>query len=103
DQIELAALKSTDDAVDTLTRAAFPRSLHSEGLHATVIRDREPLNVADYQNDARWPEGARARARARGYRSWIVVPMLHHDEAVGTSGVTRRAAGGLTHDGRALA
>jgi two-component system, NtrC family, sensor kinase len=102
DQIVLAALVSTDGAVDALTRAAFPRSLHSEGLHSKVIRDRTPLNVVDYQNDARWPEGARARARARGYRSWIVVPMLHHDEAIGTIAVTRREPGGFTEDEIAL-
>ena len=60
DQIELAALTSTDDAGDAATRARFPQSLHSEGSHAQAIRDRAPLNIADAQTDPRLPEAARA-------------------------------------------
>src|SRR4029077_3096549 len=48
DQIELAALTSTDDAGDAATRAIFPRSLQSGGVHPQVILDRAPLNIADY-------------------------------------------------------
>ena len=69
DQIELAALTSTDDAGDAALRALFPQSLQSEGTHAQAIRDRAPLNIADAQTDPRLPEAARAYARARGYRS----------------------------------
>jgi GAF domain-containing protein len=102
DQIELAALTSTDDAGDAATRAIFPRSLQSEGVHPQAILDRAPLNIADYQTDPRWPEAERARARLRGFRSWVVVPMLRHDEAVGTISVTRREPGGFTDDEIAL-
>ena len=102
DQIELAALTSTDDAGDAAVRATFPQSLQSEGPHAQVIRDRAPLNIADAQTDPRLPEAARACARVRGYRSWVVVPLLRHDEAVGTIAVTRREPGGFTDDEIAL-
>jgi signal transduction histidine kinase len=40
----------------------------------------------------------RASARARGYRSWITVPLLRYDEAVGTIAVTRREPGGFNDD-----
>ncbi len=102
DQIELAALTSTDDAGDAATRARFPQSLQSEGSNAQAIRDRAPINIADAQTDPRTPEAGRATARARGYRSQVVVPLLRHDEAVGTIAVSRREPGGFTDDEIAL-
>ncbi len=102
DQIELAALTSTDAAGDASMRALFPQSLHSEGPHAQVIRARAPFNIADCQSDPRAREALRASAHTRGYRSLVVVPLLRHDEAVGTIAVTRREAGGFTDDEIAL-
>ena len=60
DQIELAALTSTDAAGDAAMRARFPQSLQSEGPHAQAIRERAPLNIADAHTD---PRSARSRAR----------------------------------------
>src|SRR5262245_18138396 len=89
DQIEIATLKSTDEAGNAAVRAAYPHSLRSEEPHAQVIRDRVPLNIGDAHTDLRLPEATRAYARARGFRSWVLVPLLRHDEAVGSIGVTR--------------
>ncbi len=102
DQIELAAFTSTEDAGNATLRALFPRSIHSEGLHAHVCRDRAPISVADAHTDPRVAEAGRANARIRGYQSLVVVPMLHHGEAVGTISVTRPAPGGFTDDEIAL-
>ena len=102
DQIELAALTSTDAAGDATLRALFPQPLHSEGPHPQAIRARAPFNIADIQSDPRVPEALRASARVRGYRSMVVVPLLRHDEAVGTIAVTRREPGGFTDDEIAL-
>src|SRR5262249_32200092 len=102
DQIVLSALTSTDDVGDAALRAVFPAPVHSEGVHARVIRDREPFNLADAHSDPRLSEAERAAYRSRGSRSQGVVPMLHHDEAVGAIGVTRREAGGFTDDEIAL-
>ena len=96
EQIELAASTRTDEAGDAALRASFPRPLQSEGASAQAIRDRAPLNIADAHTDPRFPEAERARARVRGYRSRVVVPLLGHDEAVGAIGVTRREPGGFT-------
>jgi two-component system, NtrC family, sensor kinase len=102
DQIELAALTSTDGAGDDAVRALFPQSLHSELPLPQTIRDRAPLNIADTQSNPRYPEALRAVARARGYHSLAVVPMLRHDAAAGTISVTRREPGGFTDDEIAL-
>src|SRR5204863_5153096 len=102
DQLELAALTSTNEAGDAALRAAFPQALQSEDPNAQAIRDRAPLNIADAHTDPRWPEAGRAYARARGFRSWVVVPMLRHEEAIGAIGVTRREPGGFTDDEIAL-
>ena len=99
DQIKLAALTSTDAAGDAALRAPFPRPLESQqGSHTQAIRARAPFNVADAHTDPRLHEDARAYARVRGYRSQVVVPMLLHDEAIGTISVSRCEPGGFTDD-----
>ncbi len=102
DQIDLVALTSTDAAGDATLKAAYPRSLHSEDPQAQAIRNRGPLNIADAHTDPRLPEATHAYARARGWHSAVVVPMLRHDEAVGAIGVTRREPGGFSDDEIAL-
>jgi two-component system, NtrC family, sensor kinase len=102
DQLGLAALTSTNDAGDAAARALYPEPLRSERPHAQAVRDRAPLNIADAHSDPRLPEVERARARARGYRSLVVVPMLRHDEAIGAIAVTRRDPGGFADDEIAL-
>jgi GAF domain-containing protein len=102
DQIEIAALTGADDAGDAALRARFPQPLRSEGVPAQTMRDRTPLNVADTETDPRASEALRVIARARGYRSLAVVPLLRHDEVVGAIAVTRREPGGFHDDGIAL-
>src|SRR5215467_13101363 len=102
DQLELVALTSIDAAADAPVKTAFPQSLHALGAHPRAIRDRVPLNVADACADARLAEGERAFAGVRGFRSWVVVPMLRDDVTIGSIGVTRREAGGFTADEIAL-
>jgi GAF domain-containing protein len=78
------------------------RPLHGESVHAQAIRARAPLNFADVLTDPRVLEELRGIARATGYRSLAVVPLLRQDEALGTIAVTRRAPGGFTDDEIAL-
>jgi signal transduction histidine kinase len=101
-QIELAALTRTDHEGEAAVRAAFPQSLQSDWPHARAIRDRAPLNIADAQTDPRIPEAEHVRARVRGFRSRIVVPILRQDEAVGAISVSRREPGGFKDDEIAL-
>jgi signal transduction histidine kinase len=102
DQLELAALTSTDDAGDAAIRARYPQSVQSEEVATRAIRERAPFNIADAETDPRVTDTQRAAARVRGFRSMVVVPLLHRDEAVGTIAVTRPEAGGFTDDEMAL-
>jgi len=102
EQLERAALKSTATDGDALTRTFFPRPVNAEGLHGYTLRERVPVNAADYTTDARFSEAARSRMRVRGYHSWAAVPLLRQDEAFGTIAVTRREVGGFTGDEIAL-
>src|SRR5262249_42979315 len=97
-QLELAARTSTGDAGNASLEALFPQPLQSEIPHAQAIRARAPINIADSQTDPRMPDAFHASARARGFRSWITVPLLRHDEAIGTIAVTRPEAGAFTDD-----
>jgi signal transduction histidine kinase len=102
EQIELAAITSTSDVGDAFLRTQFPQALSSAGPHARTIRDRAPLNIADAHADPRLPETVHANARVRGYRSQVVVPLLRHDEAIGTISLTRAEPGAFTDDEIAL-
>ena len=102
DQIELAALTSTDDAGDAALRALFPQSLHSEGRtpRPFAIERRSisptPTPIPDCPKPSTPPLVPVAT------EAWVVVPMLRHDEAVGAIAVTRREPGGFTDDEIAL-
>src|SRR4029453_17991990 len=87
---------STNDVGDAVHRARFPLPLHSDEDHGQAMRNRAPFNSADAHSDPRLPETQQASARVRGYRSVVVVPLLGHDEAVGTLGVSRGEVGGVT-------
>ena len=101
-QLEVAALTSIDAASDAAVRAAYPRPLDAVGVHTSAIRDRTPVNIADAQTDPRILEAGRTAARIGGYRSLVAVPLLRHDETVGTIAVSRREPGGFTDDEIAL-
>ena len=94
----LAAFTTAVQTGAEILTATFPQSLAVEGAHTRTIRDRVPFNVADVENDVRMTERGRNIARARGYRSQVVVPMLRRDEAIGTISLTRRDVGGFTDD-----
>jgi two-component system, NtrC family, sensor kinase len=107
DRIDLAAYTHTDEAGDALLESFFPVPLHSSGSDIRPIRDRVigqqiPYNVADVETDPRVGERGRASARARGYRSQLVVPMLRDRDPIGTLAVTRREPGAFTGEETAL-
>jgi signal transduction histidine kinase len=96
-QLELVAYTRTDPAADAMLQSRFPQPVRSNpGIHARAIRERAVLNVEDTETDPRLAEANRAYARARGYRSWVTVPLVHQGQAVGTIAVTRREPGGFS-------
>jgi signal transduction histidine kinase len=94
--LHLEALRSTDDAGEATVRAVFPLSIHGDGAHPKAIRDRVPVNISHALSDPAVNERGRSIARAFGYQSMVVVPLLRHDVSIGTISATRREPGGFT-------
>src|SRR5262245_46319556 len=101
-QSELVAIKAPNEASEAGMRASYPQSLQSDSVTAQAIRDRAPLNIADYEIDSRISERTRVIARLHGYRSWLSVPLLRHADPVGTILIARREPGGFTDEEIAL-
>src|SRR5262249_31347927 len=70
-----------------------PTPLSSNGIHSRVARSGELAFRHDMENEADLTPEMKETARARGYRSILVVPMMRAGAAIGTIGVTRREAG----------
>jgi GAF domain-containing protein len=93
DMVHLAASSSDVDVSDKELRAAFPNPLSFEGIHPRVARSGELAFRYDIENEPDVTPRLRDAARARGYRSILVVPMMREGVAIGTIGVTRREPG----------
>jgi GAF domain-containing protein len=105
DQLHLAALSSVSEAGDARVRQAFPILIEEASTAppiVTPILSRQPFVISDAETHAEVDEVTREIARARGYRSQLVVPMLREQSAIGIISVTRREAGGFTQDEVAL-
>jgi signal transduction histidine kinase len=73
-----------------LFHGTHPEPLGSDGPSATAARERRIVQYADVPNDPRVPPRYRERARARGYRALMCVPMLRDQTAIGTIAVARQ-------------
>ncbi|HET7376075.1 MAG TPA: GAF domain-containing protein, partial [Anaerolineae bacterium] len=58
--------------------------------------ERAVLNLSDVRNDLSLPELTRQYARANGFNSLLVVPLLRDQEAIGSIGVGRSEAGAFS-------
>jgi two-component system NtrC family sensor kinase len=96
DMIHLAALTAGNQAGIELVRGSFPAPLSSSGIHSRVARSGEPAFRFDIETEPDVSSEMRELARARGYRSILVVPMLREGVAIGTVAVTRRDPGRFT-------
>ena len=54
------------------------------------IRDRVPVLIADIETAPNFSQELRDRARQRGYRSSVTLPLLAHGEPIGVVGVSSR-------------
>jgi GAF domain-containing protein len=98
DEIHLAALTAGDEAGIKAVHSSFPSLLSSTGIHSRVARNGAPAFRYDIENESDVSTSVKELARARGYRSILVVPMLRGDVAIGTIGVTRPEPGLFSDD-----
>ena len=108
DELHLAGLSSVSEAGDKRVREAFPfriKDTSSAGPiepMVTSLLSFKPFVVSDAQTGPDIAEVQREVARARGFRSQLVVPLLQGHSAIGVISVTRREAGGFTQKEVAL-
>jgi signal transduction histidine kinase len=102
DWLELTAFTSVESVYDAAMKAFWPRPRQSQGAHTLAMRNRAPVNIADASDDPRVPDAGRAVVRLSGIRSVVAVPLVRHDEAIGTIAVNRQEAGAFTDDEVAL-
>jgi GAF domain-containing protein/DNA-binding response OmpR family regulator/CHASE3 domain sensor protein/anti-sigma regulatory factor (Ser/Thr protein kinase) len=89
----LGAFTALEESADAAMRSVYPRSLSELPLAEGIVRDAMARLIENAQSDERITEAARAAARARGYRSLIMVPLVRDGVVVGTINVSHRAAG----------
>jgi GAF domain-containing protein len=85
-----------------LERMRTPRRLDPDGLLSRTIRMRAIQEVADVETDRSVPPDLLERARERGWRSTVQVPMLRGDDVFGVIGVARAEPGALAPSDVAL-
>jgi GAF domain-containing protein len=93
DMIHLAAFTAGSEAGTKELQGSFPTPRSSSHIHSRVARNGELAFLTDVETEPGVPQGLKEVARARGYRSILVVPMLREGVAIGTIGVTRRDPG----------
>jgi GAF domain-containing protein/DNA-binding response OmpR family regulator/anti-sigma regulatory factor (Ser/Thr protein kinase) len=74
-------------------RGVYPRPPSRDTQVATAILDRTVVEVSDFENDPAVPTSSLPLARALGYRSILVVPMLREGNPIGAIAVARAEAG----------
>ena len=82
----------TDEGLETAHRI-YPRAPSRETQVATAIIDRTVVEVRDFENDPGVPAASLPLARALGYRSILVVPMLREGNPIGAIAVARAEPG----------
>ena len=93
DMVQLAAFTAGSEAGHKELQSSFPTPLSSGGIHSRVARAGKLAFRTDIETDPDVSQGVKDLARARGYRSILVVPMLRENVSIGTIGVTRREPG----------
>src|SRR5436190_14048653 len=91
--LHLAALTSTSKSGDAAMRKAYPRPLSEKTAQSQAVHNKTPCIVHDTEKVPRSQQRLKEIARARGFRSTLVVPMLLDGDAIGTLTVTRKEPG----------
>jgi GAF domain-containing protein/CheY-like chemotaxis protein/anti-sigma regulatory factor (Ser/Thr protein kinase) len=82
----------TEQGLETV-RAVYPRPPSRDTQVSKAIMDQTVVQVRDFENDPDVPPPSVPLARALGYRSILVVPMLREAAPIGAIAVARTEAG----------
>src|SRR4051812_39590254 len=90
--VHFAAGTAENEAATHAIKSLLPYPLSSPRIHARVARTGE-LAINTDSERADLPQSVKELARAMGWRSFLVVPMLRNGTVIGTIGITRREPG----------
>jgi two-component system, NtrC family, sensor kinase len=93
DTVHLAAFTSGGEEGDKALQRRFPMPLSGPGPNSRAARTGEIELVTDTETYLDNSEDIKKAARARGFRSVLVVPMLRNGVAIGTIATSRRQPG----------
>jgi two-component system, NtrC family, sensor kinase len=93
DTVHLAAFTAGDEEGDKALQSRFPMPLSGPGPNSRAARTGEIERVTDTETYLDSSEDFKKSARARGFRSVLVVPMLRNGVAIGTIATSRRQPG----------
>jgi signal transduction histidine kinase len=92
DAVHLSAFTPISPAADAALQSSFPRPLTAQAW-AEATRDSEIYHIRDVEIEWAAQPAMQELARMRGYRSLLVVPLLHDKKAIGTINVSRTEPG----------
>jgi GAF domain-containing protein len=95
DALHMVAYTKVSPAADAALRAYYPQPLSTFAWGETVRRG-EIIRIPDSEDEAATPAAVREVARARGWRSALLVPLLRDRKPIGMISVTRRETGLFT-------
>jgi len=98
EHLDLVAFSTTGESGDEALKGLSQLPLTDDPLFAQVVRECAPCVASDTERDPRVGSRRREVARARGYRSMLIVPMLRGGGVIGVITVTRREPGPFTED-----
>src|SRR5262249_42685140 len=91
--VHLAAFTAGGEEGDKALQSRFPMPLSGPGPNSRAARTGEIELVTDTETYLDISEDFKQAARARGFRSVLVVPMLRNGVAIGTIATSRRQPG----------
>ncbi len=93
DELHFAALTSTDATQDEARRKRPPILLSADKVNGEAVMKGRPVVISDTETDPDISVQLREIARARGFRSILVVPMFLEGSVMGTLTVSRKVPG----------
>ncbi|MGI9525375.1 MAG: GAF domain-containing protein, partial [Hyphomicrobiaceae bacterium] len=92
DTIDLRSMSGATDADEEALRSIYPRQFNQNNLTTAAIKARHVIQLDDTEAPD-VPEGTKQVARAVGFRSISVAPLLRGTEGIGAISITSPKAG----------